>query len=137
MTESKYDPCLLFRSELLRIVKLQTNDILILANNNFTSIKEEEMKLAKIIIKNRKYLTFAHPLKFNSIQIKLDSNGIVLTKRSHVGGILLVTNHAADFTSSKEITRKKLLPKKLYLAQRVKGTYITFVYQSEASFNLF
>ena len=62
----------------------------------------------KIMTKDREHLTSAHPLKFNNIQIKLDSYGIVLTKKSHVEGILLVTNHAADSTSSKGIIRKKL-----------------------------
>lgn len=37
--------------------------------------------------------------------MKLNLNGIVLTKESHIGGILLVTDHDADSTSSKGITR--------------------------------
>ena len=112
MTESTYDSCLLFRSEPLGIVKMQTDDTLILADNNFASTKEKTIKSAKIMTKDREYLTLVYPLKFNSTQIKLDSNGIVLTKKSQVGGILLVTNYAADSTNSKGITRKKLSPKK-------------------------
>ena len=111
MTESSYDPCLCFRFELLRIVGMQTDDTLILADNNFVSTEEEEIKSAKIMTKDREYLTPAYPLKFNGAQIKLDSNGIVLTKQSHVKGILPVIDHAADFTSSREITRKNLSPK--------------------------
>ena len=61
--------------------------------------------------KDRKYLTSAQPIKFNGVQIKLDSNGIVLTKKSHVGGIFLVTDHDADSICSRGITRKKLSPK--------------------------
>ena len=79
MIKSTYNPCLLFRFELLRIMGMQTNDILILADNNFADIKKVIIKSAKIMTKNRKCLSFAHPLKFNSTQIKLDLNGIVLT----------------------------------------------------------
>ena len=65
MTKSTYNPCFLFRSELLEIIGIQTDDSLILANNNFTCIEEEAIKSAKIMTKDRKYLTSAHPLKFN------------------------------------------------------------------------
>ena len=108
MTKSTFDPCLFFRSELLGIVRMQTDNTLILADNNFASTKEEAIKSAKIITKDREYFTPIHPLKFDDVQIKLDSNGIVLTIKSHVGGILPVTDHVADSTSSKRITRKKL-----------------------------
>ena len=136
MTKSTYDSCLFFRSEPLGIVGMQIDDILILADNNFASTKEEAIKSAKIITKDREYLTSAHPLKFNSAQIKLDSNGIVLTKKSYIGGILLVTDYTADSTSSKRITKKKLSPKKEYLAQKAIGAYIASVCQPKASFDL-
>lgn len=100
----------------MRIIKIQINDILILVNNNFANTKEKAIKLAKIMIKNRKHLTFAHSLKFNNAQIKLDSNSIVLTKNSHVDGILLITDHDAESTSSIGIIKKKPVFKKLFLA---------------------
>lgn len=90
-----------------------------------------------IMIKDREYLISARPLKFNGAQIKLDSNGTVLIKESHVGGIFLVTDHNIDSTSLRGITRKKLLLKEQYLAQRAKCAYIAFMCQPEASFNLF
>lgn len=61
------------------------------------------------MIKDKKYLISIHSLKFNDAQIQLDLNSIVLTKKRQVGEILLVTDHAADFTSSRRIIRKKLL----------------------------
>lgn len=64
---------------------MQTNDILILAKNNFTSKKKAVIKSAKIIIKDPKYLTFLQSLKFNGAQIKLNSKKIVLTIKSQVG----------------------------------------------------
>lgn len=45
---------------------------------------EKTIKIAKIITKNGKYLIFAYPIKFNGVQIKLDLNSIVLTKKSYI-----------------------------------------------------
>ena len=118
-------------------MRIQTNDILILADNNFASTKEEAIKLAKIMTKDREYLTPAHSLKFNGAQIKLDLNSIVLTKKVYVGGIFLITDHIADSTSPREIIRKKLSPKEQYLAQREWDAYIASVCQQKASFDLF
>ena len=91
---------------------MQTEDKLILADNDFTRKKETAIQTAKIMTKDREHLTSSHLLKFNGAQIKLDSEGIVLTKESHVGGILPITNHDANSTSSRGIIRKKLSPKK-------------------------
>ena len=127
MTESTYNPCLLYRSGPLEILRIQIDNTLILANNNFASMEEEAFKDTKIITKDWKYLTFTKSIKFNKAQIKLDSNGIVLTKKSHVGGIFLVTKHDADSTSLSEIAKKKLSLKEQYLAQRARSAYIAFV----------
>lgn len=116
ITKLVYDFYLFFRFERLEIVEMQTNDILILANNNCASTKEEVIKSAKIMTKYRKYLILAYSLKFNSAEIKHDLNSIVLTKKSHVREILLVIDHGTDSTSYKRITRKKLSLKKQYLA---------------------
>ena len=68
------------------------------------------------MIKDWEYLTSLYLLKFNWAQIKLNSERIVLIKESHIGGILPITNHDADSTSLREITKKKLLSNKQYLA---------------------
>ena len=106
-----YNLCLLFRSEPLGIVGMQINDKLILADNNFASTKEKVIKLAKIMAKDKKYLTSTRLLKFNGAQIKLNANGIVLTKKNHIGRILLVIDYAPDSTSSRGIIKKKISPK--------------------------
>lgn len=54
-------------------MEMQIYDILILANNDFPSIKKDVIRLAKIKIKVKKHLIFIHLLKFNNTQIKLDS----------------------------------------------------------------
>lgn len=88
------------------------DDTLILANNNFAKKEKTAIQIAKIMIKDQEYLTFLYPLKFNLAQIKLYSEGIVLTKNSYINGIFPVTNHDVDYTSSRDITRKNLSPKK-------------------------
>lgn len=95
---------------------MQTNNILILINKNFASKDKKAVRNAKIKIKDWKYLTSIQSIKFNRVQIKLDSNGIILTKKCYIGGIFPVIDHDADSTNSKEIIRKKLLPKEQYLA---------------------
>ena len=111
MEELTYNFYLLYRSGPFGIVRMQTDDILIFANNNFASKKKADIKVAKIITKDQEQFTFTQTLKFNGAQIKLDSKGILLTKKSHVDGIFLVTDHNADSTSLRGITKKKLSPK--------------------------
>lgn len=87
--------------------------------------------------KNREYLTSVHPLKFNGTQIKINSKNIILTKKSHVRGVILVTNYVADFTSCRGVTRKKLSPKEKYVAQGASATAIASICQAEAYVDLF
>lgn len=46
---------------------MKNNNILILVNNDFIDTKKNAIRLAKIIIKDKKYLTFIYFLMFNSI----------------------------------------------------------------------
>ena len=132
-----YKPYLLYSSGLFDIIGIQINDILILIDNDFARKKEVAIKIVKIMTKDLEYLTFSHLLKFDMTKIKLNLEGIVLKKESHIGSIFFITNYNIDSISSRGITRKKLSPKKQYLAQKAKDAYITFVYQLEVSFNLF
>ena len=50
--ELTYDFCFFYRSGLLKIVKMQIDNILILANNNFASIKEKTIKNLNIMTKD-------------------------------------------------------------------------------------
>ena len=111
MIKSLYNSRLFFRSESLWIVTMQTNNTLILANNNLAIINEKAIKLTNIIIIYRKYFTFLYIIKFNGVQIKLDSNGIILTKKSYIRAIFLAINYATDFTNLKKITKKRYYPK--------------------------
>lgn len=91
---------------------MQTNNILILINNNFAGIKEDTIRLAKIIIKNKKYLIFIYFLKFNSTYNKFNLNKIILIKKSYIKEIVLIIYRIANFTGFKIIMQKKLLLKK-------------------------
>lgn len=88
-------------------MEIQIDNILILANNDFARKKEAAIKVAKIMTKDREHLTSIQPQKFNGAQIKLDSESIVLAKKSHVGGILLVIDCDTDSISFRGVTRKK------------------------------
>lgn len=87
--------------------------------------------------KERKYLISKYFLKFNSAQIKFDSNVIIMIKKSYIDGIFSVINYVANFTNFRQIIRKMLLSKEQYLAQKAKNAYITSKYQLKASFDLF
>lgn len=115
MIELIYDLCFLYNSCLFSIVRIQTNDTFTLADNSFASTKKDIIRSIKIMTIDKKHLNSTYSLKFNCAQIKRDSNKIVLTKTSHIGGILSVTDQVANSTPSKGITRIKLLLKKLYL----------------------
>ena len=51
MTELTYNPYLLHKYKAFDMVGLQTNDILILANNNFAVMEEKYIKMVKFMIK--------------------------------------------------------------------------------------
>lgn len=52
------------------------------------------------MIKDREHFIFTQPLKFYGTHIKLDLKGIILIKKVYIGGIILVTDHNANSTSS-------------------------------------
>lgn len=109
MIESTYNLYLFYRFRSLEIMKMQTNNILILAPKNFAGTKKEAIKLPKIIIKNREYFIFIQYLNCNSAQMKLNSDSILLTIKSHMGSICLVIDYNINLICSKEVTKEKLL----------------------------
>jgi hypothetical protein len=67
MAISTYDPCLLIITikNGFSIVKMQINDIIILADEPFSTLKENELLNAKFIAKPKEKLTPDSPLIFN------------------------------------------------------------------------
>ncbi len=67
MTKSTYDLCLLFinQNESFQLIKMQTDDTLMLRNDRFAELKENELKKAKLTFKKRKMLITLISIKFN------------------------------------------------------------------------
>jgi hypothetical protein len=71
MNQSTYDPCLLYTHENgFGIIGVQTDDTLILADETFAKTKEDRLRKAKFLSKEREKLTAKNPLKFNRGQIE-------------------------------------------------------------------
>lgn len=126
MRESSYNPWLLLRSRSLRIVRMQSDNKWIPADDNFASTKREAMKFEKIMTKDKEYLTPAHKLKFNRASIKLNWKWMFLSKESHVGGVVHVITHATNSTNFRRVTRNQLSPEEWCLAQNTRSAYILF-----------
>ncbi len=72
MTQSTYNPCLLYTSiNRFGLVRLQTDDTLFLADLEFACNEEAELQKAKFLAKDREQLTTEQLIKFNSGQINL------------------------------------------------------------------
>lgn len=113
MIESTHDSCLLYKSEHLSIIGLQTNNILMLVEDLFIIIKKVTIKTVNIITKKHIYFTFKMFIKFHNIFIQLAlSVDIILSQETCVGGILLMKNYEASIISLKEIIQVKLSQKK-------------------------
>ena len=67
MTMSTYNPCLLITTlkEIFGVMGMQTDDTIILANEKFLALKEDELQKAKLIAKPKEKLTPKKPLIFN------------------------------------------------------------------------
>jgi hypothetical protein len=65
ITQSTYNPCLLYSNKPFGIVGLQTDDTLFLADKTFADTEKNELYKAKFIAKERERLTAVTPLKFN------------------------------------------------------------------------
>ncbi len=78
MTSFTYDSCLLYKiidDFVSDILGMQTDDTLYETIETFAKQKDETIKSAKIMIKNRKRLIIDNSLKFNETRIeRLDSN---------------------------------------------------------------
>ena len=75
-----YDPCLLVSTDKqkFKIVRMQTDNILFLASEEFTTQKDEKLKKAELTVKLQNKLAEADlKLIFNKYIITIDTDGIV------------------------------------------------------------
>jgi hypothetical protein len=117
---------------------MQTDDILILADQSFAVVEKEAVHSAKIMTKTREQLTFENVLKFNDTKIeRIDSNeAIYFRQETHIQDIRLIQSIDAIITSARDKMRIKLITREQYMTQRARDAYLTSICQSEASFDL-
>jgi hypothetical protein len=83
MAISTYDPCLLITiiENGFGIVGIQTDDIIILADEPFSTLKKNELLNAKFIAKSKEKLTPDSPLIFNKCVLVQDGNIMSLRQK--------------------------------------------------------
>ncbi len=153
MIESIFDFCLLHiiqiksvnlmnRSNFIihfEVIGLQTDDTLILADDEFVALEENKLVRAHLTSKKREKLNLIISIKFNDELIILinDDNTLLLTQSKQFDQIKLINlSFSINLTSSREEIRKMITLKDQYVAQRARDTYIATISQLEAFFDL-
>ncbi len=144
MIESTFDSCLLhIEIEFMHfvVIDIQTDDTLILADDEFVTLEENELARAHLTSKKREKLNLIISIKFNDELIILanDDNdkSLLLTQSKQFDQIRLIdVKISIDLISSRDEVRKMITSKDQYIAQRAKEAYIVIVSQFEASFDL-
>ena len=98
MATSTYDPCLLVTTieNRFNIVRMQTNDTIILANEPFSTLKKNELLNAKFVAKPKEKLTPNSPLIFNVCVLVQDGNTMSLRQKKQGKKIKLIDIDALD-----------------------------------------
>jgi hypothetical protein len=140
MIESTFDPCLLHTESInhFGLVDLQTDDTLILADDEFAALEEKKLVRAHLTSKKREKLNLIISIKFNDelIILAIDDNILLLTQSKQFDQIRLIdVKTPIDLTSSRDEIKKLVTLKDQYVAQRVREAYIATVSQPETSFD--
>ncbi len=139
MIESTFDSCLLHiidNQTAFEIVEMQTDDTLMLANDQFADLKENELIKVKLTFKNREKLTSFISIKFNDEVISKNDQGLLLNQSKQFDQIRLIYLSSIDLISSRGQIRKSVISKDQYVVQRAREAYIAILSQSEISFDL-
>ncbi len=120
---------------------MQTDDILTLVDQSFAVVEKEAIHSTKIMIKTRKQLTFINFLKFNDTRIeRFESNEIDIIyfrQETHIQDIQLINLiESIIIISVRDKVKTMLISRDQYIVQRAREIYLTFICQSEASFDL-
>ena len=117
MTQSTYDPCLLYSTQPFGLVGLQTDDTLFLATEKFAEKEQIELEKAKFMAKERERLTPGHNIRFNGGIIQLENdNSVTITQERQCRNLRTVSKAKASTTSTRGITRDQLTTKEQYIA---------------------
>ncbi len=148
MVESIFDFCLLHIIQIdsiefifinrFGVIDIQTDDTLILADDEFVTLEQNELVRARLTFKQREKLISTISIKFNDGLIFLSDNFLLLIQSKQFDQIRLIdVKISVDLTSSRDEIRKMITSKDQYIAQRAREAYIAIVSQSEASFDFF
>ncbi len=132
MMKSTYDSCLLFinqndsSSNVFELIKMQTNNTLMLKNDRFAELEESELKKAKLMFKKRKMLITLISIKFNDEMIIIDSSDTLLFNQLKQFDQIRLINMtiSVNLTDSRKQIRKMMTSKNQYVAQRARKVYI-------------
>jgi hypothetical protein len=96
---SIYNPCLLITStnNVFRVVRMQTNDIIILGDKRFLIQEEQELAQANYTIKPKEKLIAATPFLFNSCVLSLDGTNINLCQKGQDNKLQIVDSELSDY----------------------------------------
>ncbi len=151
MIESTFDSCLLHisqtefiefinQSHLINhfgVIDIQTDDTLILADDDFAELEERELARVALTFKKREKLISIISIKFNDDLIFLSDNSLLFTQSKQFDQIKLINlSSSINLTSSREEIRKMITLKDQYVAQRALDVYIATISQLKASFDL-
>ncbi len=118
------------------VVGLQTNDILVFADQEFADAEEKAIVKAKIMTKSREKLDSKNSIKFNDTVItRLENDNIYLNQIIQSGHLQSIKKVNVDTISSRDVIRN-LTSKEQYVTQRARGAYLASICQLEASYDL-
>jgi hypothetical protein len=116
---------------------MQTDDILILRDELFAELEENELKKAKLTSKKRKMLITLTSIKFNEEVIFIDQKELLLNQSKQFDQIRLINiSTSIDLIDSRDQVMKMITSKDQYVTQRIRRTYIAIMTQSKAAFDL-
>jgi hypothetical protein len=83
METSLYDPCLLITTskDAFGVIGIQIDNTLILGDDNFARLKQDELEKAKLSAKPVNTLTYNTPLIFNSGILHTEGDDIILIQK--------------------------------------------------------
>ena len=76
---------------------MQTDDTIIICNNQFATLEQDELEKAKFTAKPREKLTLDNPLMFNRCVLTIETDGSMYLKQKGQGKNLALLDTKADF----------------------------------------
>ena len=126
METSTYDPCLLIstkESHEFGVVGMQTDDTLILGDEDFLAREQDEITKAGFLTKPIRVLLPTETITFNGCTISMDGDSLYMSQKGQGARLELVGAGKEGY-------------KKAYREQRARAAYLATICQPEATFDL-